>query len=162
MKGRVLIAGMVLFPLLAGCTESVMFRSLPPGATVTVNNQIIGNTPVEFSTPSKSLGQEPFRYRIEADGYRPVEGVLKEYVGGGRVVGCVFTFGILSAFRSVKTFGDRPVEVVLESVETPGSAHGTDSIEQRLNQLKDLHDRGVISDEEYKRARGDVLRTIAQ
>ena len=152
----------VLFLLLAGCTETAMFRSLPPGATVTVNNRIIGTTPVEFSTPSKSLGQEPFRYRIEADGYRPVEGVLKESVGGGRVVGYVFTLGILSAFRSVKTFGDQPVEVVLERVEVPGSAHATDSIEQRLNQLKDLHERGVISDEEYKRARTDALRALSQ
>lgn len=152
----------LLASVLAGCAESILIRSLPPGATVTVNKKIIGTTPVVFSAPSKTLEHETFTYKVEAAGYRPAMGTLEMRVAPGRIVGYVFTAGILRAARGVKVFSEEPVEVILERAAAPATAPATDPIEQRLNQLESLRERGVISDEEYKRARGDVLRGVGQ
>lgn len=40
----------------------------------------------------------------------------------------------------------------------PVSEPATSSLERRLTELDDLHRRGVISDEEHRSARADVLR----
>ncbi|MBI1816752.1 MAG: SHOCT domain-containing protein [Deltaproteobacteria bacterium] len=121
-----------------------------------MNDVAIGTSPVLFTTPTKSLERSTFHYRVEADGYVPAEGELKERVSAGRIVGYVFTVGILRAFRGVKTFRE-PVEITLQPVGATAHAAST-ALEARLNELKSLHDRGVISDEEYRQARAAALK----
>lgn len=91
----------------AGCTETVVFRSMPPGARVFVDDSDIGSTPAEFSTRDVV----PRTYRLEIEGYAPQTGNLTPRVGGGRVVGAVFTLGLVAIIRPVHYYVENPVDV---------------------------------------------------
>jgi len=83
-----------------GCSEHVLFRSMPSDAKVIVGEQPIGTTPVYYSSRDVS----PKSYRIEKAGYPPVEGALATRISPGRIVGSVFTLGILLIFKSPRYF----------------------------------------------------------
>ena len=62
-----LLIFVLAFPAVAGCVRRRMtVRTNPPGAMVSVDNQVIGSSPA--STPFVYYGTREFR--IEADGYR--------------------------------------------------------------------------------------------
>jgi PEGA domain len=88
----------ILFIGLAGCSESVVLRSAPPGATVSVGDKPLGMTPVVFKVPRSEL--KAYTVHIRKAGYEPVDDVLTTRVAPGRMVGAIFTLGIVYIFRS--------------------------------------------------------------
>lgn len=50
----------------------------------------------------------------------------------------------------------RKIQIV--AIDVPGASDG--SIEGRLTQLENLRDKGLITEEEYQRKRGDILRAL--
>ena len=101
------VGGLVGAMLLAGCAERVLFRSAPPGAKVFVDDTYVGDTPTHFSTRSVVLRT----YRVEMQGYPPVEGALEPHLAGGRVVGAIFTLGIVAMARPMYYYTPNPVDV---------------------------------------------------
>lgn len=89
--------------LTAGCAESVYLASRPPGATVTINGERVGRTPMLYSVvPAK--WDPPFHYRVEKPGYEPAEGTLATGVSDGRVIGGVLSLGLSLFFKQPDTF----------------------------------------------------------
>lgn len=143
-----------LVAVIASCsTEPLVIRSIPVGATATVNGTVAGDTPVTIRIPRGDL-DKPIQYRVEKENYQPAEGTVTARVAPGRVVGAVFTLGILLAFRSPLYLPE--VTAQLQPVPTP-AALGQGTIEERLQKIESLRSKGLISEQEYTRLRGEVL-----
>lgn len=152
--GRVSIALLLAAVLLGGCSESVMIRSGPSGANVAVNGTPIGTTPVAYSVSRGDL-DKPYQVHIEKNGYEPVTTTLRTQLAKGRVTGAFFTLGILWVFRSMYYIA--PVFAQLQPVAS--SQDDKDRLlGETLRNLRELHDRGKISDEEYQRRQQELLR----
>ncbi|MEW5918037.1 MAG: PEGA domain-containing protein [Gemmatimonadota bacterium] len=118
------VALIVLIATTIGCTESVYIQTTPPGARVFVNNREIGVSPFEFEAPSKDLPTTRYEYRMELPGYRPAEGFLPTRVSVGRVIGSIFTFGLIAAIRGVRVFGEDQMQETLYPLEAVARAGG--------------------------------------
>jgi hypothetical protein len=108
---------LALVLVLAGCTEATMIRSSPPDATVYVDGKFAGVTPLRFVVP-RSRFSNHMHYRVEREGYLPDEGVLRTQVRTGRVIGGLFTLGLIWPFRGVTAFVARH-DVALEKAPPP-------------------------------------------
>jgi hypothetical protein len=155
LRLAILCSGLIF---LVGCAETVVIQTIPPGATVRVNDVLIGTSPVLFSAHSKEVERTTYHYQVEEKGYLPAEGDLQKRIAPGRIVAYVFTLGIFRAFRGVKAFVD-PAHIKLQPVGAAAHA-ATSKLEARLNELKSLRDRGVISEEEYRQARAAALKGL--
>jgi hypothetical protein len=164
--------------------EVASFTTTPESARVFIDGAYVGDTPLELTFRCDQIGDR--RYRIERDGCAPVEGVLNARVAPGRIVGAAFCFGINYAFQCTQYFV--PVNVHLQCGSAAGSSPGhggavpvsvdqlpprvdlrkpppptprsTEAMLARLQTLKDLRDRGVISEDEFQRQRERLLNEL--
>jgi hypothetical protein len=148
---------------LAGCTESALVRSYPPGSKLYVNGDFVGVTPVVYSVADAKFTGREFPVRIERTGYAPADGVLRKQTCPGRVAGGVFTLGILFLFRSATCFVS-PQDFLLEPLSTAadagaGAAHQP-TVEERLDRIRRMRDQGVITDEEFEHYRTEILKGL--
>ncbi len=96
----------VLLLTVTGCGESTLIRSQPPGATVWINDGLVGKTPVEYSVSREAFSRRQ-HYRLELAGYETAEGELSRRVKPGRLVGAYFSLGISLIFKRPMGFRDR-------------------------------------------------------
>ncbi len=89
-------------------------RTIPPGAKLSVNGNYVGVTPVDFTVSRHEINTGPLDYRLEADGYAPADGQFPVVVSAGRIVGTVFTAGILAAFKGFHVFEHDDMTVALQ------------------------------------------------
>jgi hypothetical protein len=171
-------AGLVVAGLAAGafgCTERTLIRTFPPGATVYVNGQLVGTSPVEYRVPESQF-HPPTSFRIEHPDCEPLEGQLQTRVAGSRIFGGIVGLGVPFAFRGAVVyvkrhdFELRPRE---RSVAAPkgastgalvgeasgGSRSGGD-VAAKLKHLQDLYDRGLISEDEYRATRARLIKGL--
>lgn len=111
---RRIIALLAVF-VLSGCSESLVIRSVPPGAQVILDGNPVGITPMVFETKEP----KPMTYRIEAEGFPAAEGSVTTRLAPGRVVGAVFTLGIVALARPMFYFVPNPLDVHLGTVAAP-------------------------------------------
>jgi hypothetical protein len=168
-------------PALAARQEVASFTSEPNPARVFIDGAYVGDTPLELTFQCDQIGDR--RYRIERDGCTPAEGILNARVAPGRIVAAAFCFAINYAFQCTQYF--QPVNVGLDcrtsdagaGETTPvgvdqlpprvnlrrqpaPTALSTEEMQAQLKSLKDLRQRGVISDEQYQRERGRLLEAL--
>jgi len=129
---------------LVGCgTERTIIRSNPSGATVTINNRTVGTTPVEYAVNRSDWPVDnTFLCRLDLEGYGPADCTFR----GARwrhIIGEINTLGLIRIFRGPYGLSD---EYRFELRRTS------------LWQLDDLRTRGVITDDEYKQLRLDLIR----
>ena len=150
-----------LLMTLSGCVTSTQIRTVPAGASVYVNEQLVGSSPVMFSTPD-SAWRPPYRVRAELPGYQPVQGELTPVTATGRITGAIFTLGIVAAVRPMSTFEDNyTFTLVRDPNASRPSAFGSPterSIEGELAELKRLYEDGTLSPKEYQDAKERLLR----
>jgi hypothetical protein len=146
---------------IAGCAESTLVRSYPPGARAYLNGQPKGITPIVLTVPRPQFDKETFQVRVEHEGYQSEERTLTTQRCAGRVVGGVFTFGILLLFKPPTCFAS-PQDFALNAV--PGAAPHAEAtpvheatVAERLQRLQELRDRGVITPNEYDHSRQQIL-----
>lgn len=108
MRSWITIAVASTLPFVASCAEVVTIRSIPPGAKVYVDGEYVGETPTKFAT-RQVIDRS---YRVEKDGYEE-EGTLRARLAPGRVVGTVFTLGIVAAARPLHYYIPNPLDVTL-------------------------------------------------
>jgi hypothetical protein len=96
----------VLLLAVTGCAESTLIQSRPPGATVWINDSLVGKTPVVYSVSRETFSRRQ-HYRLELAGYETSEGELSRRVKAGRVVGGYFSLGISFIFKRPTGFRDR-------------------------------------------------------
>ena len=137
---------------LGGCAETLLIRSYPSGARATVNGEFVGVTPATLEVPRDQVTKKEYRWRVEKPHYEAAEGLVTPRIAPGRIVGAVFTLGILLAFRS-------PYYLPTVTAELPPVVAATagESTEQRLEKIQRLHEKGLISEQEYERLRGEIL-----
>lgn len=142
--------------LVSGCAwwgpqaDQVQVQSDPPGADVYVMGEKVGVTPL--SVPQDLIF--PVTYPAAK---QDLYGTLTL-----RKTGCV------DSVRRVSTGAvSRGVHVKLECGttgagrdEAKGSAAGAEPLEERLRRLKDLQDKGLITDEDAAEARRRMLREL--
>lgn len=163
----------------SGCSEYVSIKSYPGGAKAYVDGVAIGTTPATTAIPRKQVGL-PHTWRVEFRNCDAAEGQLETGVAGGRIVGYIFTAGILAAFRGPYYY--RPVDAILnggdcevsgQSRPAPAPAPGimiqnivgdknqpistggsdiskTQKLAERLTTLRDLYNRKLITQQVYE------------
>lgn len=153
--------GVLVFALLmltAGCAERYVIATAPPGAEVLMDGAVVGETPYYATVPRGQL--HPVPYEVKLDGFRSEHGTLEVRVAPGRVVGAVFTLGILYIFRS--PYYIESVHHVLKwDRRAAGGVGPTGSqkrLEDRLEKLKQLRDDGLLTDKELQDARDRIIR----
>jgi hypothetical protein len=95
---------------LGGCSEHVSFDSRPHGAKVYVGDVYVGETPTIYSTRDVVSRS----YRVEKPGYPEAVGTLQARVAPGRIIGAIFTLGILAAARPMLYFDPDDIDVELD------------------------------------------------
>lgn len=175
--------------LLASCAEVVQIKSYPPGAPAYLDGEYIGTTPVRHSIPRSGV-RAGRTWRVEYGNCTPAEGTLAPVVGGGRVVGYIFTLGFTALFKGPRTY--RPVDArltggdcipeeaspaaashpsvvvtqIVGDANAAGNANAQESahreLSSRLRTLRDLYRRKLITNEEYERERLRAMREFDQ
>ena len=155
---RALASLAALVVMISGCAESVLIKSSPAGAKAYLDGQPIGSTPAWGRIPRRDMDR-PHTWRVEYRDCDPAEGTLQTGVAPGRIVGYVFTLGILAIFKSPNYY--RHVDALLSGGDCgggprpPAGAAAPQSPEaqalaQRLETLRDLYDRKLISKSVYE------------
>jgi PEGA domain-containing protein len=171
---------------LCGCAESVAIKSYPPGAKAYIDGQFVGTTPAATQIPRGNVTAE-HNWRVEFRNCDGAEGKLAVRVAPGRIVGYIFTLGILAAFRGPYYFpvvdtalngGDcetvlRPAmapapgitvnQIVGDRNQAGGSgqeATKTQKLAERLTTLRDLYNRKLISQDLYERESQRAVRDL--
>jgi len=104
---------------MGGCAETIRFGVYPPGAWVTVNDTPRCTTPCDLQMrPPAAL-----HYNLQKAGYLSKEGTIQARIAPGRVVGAVFTFGILALCRSLYYYPADSI-VDLEPASDPAAGLG--------------------------------------
>ena len=166
---------LVMLPLmiLAACADSTLIRTEPPGAAIYVRKKFVCLSPCEYSAPRSEFSPHT-ALRIEKTGYEPIETELKSKIMPSRIVGGVFTLGIVPLFKRPYTYyfhqeyALSPITVAAApappiQADQRGAEEGSvqqsrpQDVAGRLRKAQDLYDRGLISDQEYKRARNQIL-----
>lgn len=170
-------------PARAARQEVASFTSTPEPARVFIDGAYVGDTPLQLTFTCDQMGDR--RYRIERDGCAPAEGILNARVAAGRIVGASFCFGINYAFQCTQYFV--PVNVVLQCGDAAGAPGrpsavpvavdqlpprvnlrkqppptplSTQDMEAQLKSLKDLRQRGVITEAQYQQERERLLNAL--
>lgn len=176
---------------LSGCAESVLIKSYPGGAKAIIDGQVIGTTPASTQIPRAQVGT-PHTWRVEFRNCDSAEGKLETRVAPGRIVGYIFTAGILAIFRGPYYY--TPVEAILTGgdCEGPGAAPATgpaapgimiqnivgdknqpintggggisktQRLAERLTTLRDLYNRKLISAEVYEQEQQKAVRDFQE
>ncbi len=155
---RRLTASLLCVALLAGCTQTMVFRSDPPGARVSLDGQFVGITPARYALPERPL-PDVLHYRIERGGYLPQEGELRPTFAVGRMFGAIFTVGILYAFRNPYVYA-QVHDFALAPVSDRDVEKEPLRVDERLRRLQDLRDRGLITEQEYQQQRAAILHDL--
>ncbi len=150
--------------LLAGCSESVMVRTYPPGSKLYVNGEFVGITPVVYTVGSSEFSKQDFSARVDRVGYASADGVLRKRTCPGRVTGGVFTLGILFIFKSPTCFAS-PQDFSLEPLPDQvgaesGAAPHQPTVEERLDRIRKMRDQGIITNEEFEHYRKEILKGL--
>jgi hypothetical protein len=143
----------------AGCTQSTLFRSDPPGARISVNGQFVGITPAHYEMAEWDVPRV-IHYRVERGAYLPQEGELRAQFSVGRLVGAIFTVGLLYAARGPYVYKEA-YDFALAPV---GDSRDVEKeplrIDERLRRLQDLFNQGLISEQEYQQQRAAILHGL--
>lgn len=164
MKATRRMGVIALCGAVVGCAESTVIRSYPPGSKLYVNDHFKGLTPVVLTVPRSEFADDNLRVRLEHDGYATAQEKLKKRMCGGRIVGGVFTLGIVLLFKRPTCFAS-PQYFVLAALptQTAGSvvpAARKATVAERLQRIQKMHDQGIISDEEYEHFRREILEDL--
>jgi hypothetical protein len=142
---------------LLACSEKTRIYTQPPGANVQINGRDLGRAPVDLSVKSWSVRPNSYRYHVQMPGYVAQDGYIQPHLSIGRVIAAASTWCFTCSFHGFFEF-DPETQIVLER-EPPPSAE--DPVAARLRRLNELHDQGLISDDELHQLRSDVLRALA-
>ena len=145
----------------SGCVTSTQIRTVPAGASVYVNDQLVGTSPVTYSTPDDAW-RPPYQLRAELPGYEPLQAELTPVTATGRITGAIFTLGIVAAVRPLTTFEDSYTFTLVRdpnaSRANASASEAARSLENELAELKRLHDDGTLSAKEYEAAKERLLK----
>jgi hypothetical protein len=96
----------------AGCSETTIIRTTPPGASIYVNERYVGGSPVEFEASSWSVRPQAYRYRTVKPGYVASNGEIPAHLSIGRIV-AAYLSSCLSCGRGFFVFDEETTIVLI-------------------------------------------------
>ena len=155
----ILLAGAILF---SSCASSTMIYSSPDGAKVYLNGEPVGKTPY-LHTDTKIVGSTT-TVRLEKEGYNPFYTTFSrdEEVDVGAIIGGIFVW--VPFLWTMKYKASHTYEMVPLSLDemTKSNAVQQDSTKnsvEKLRELKQMLDEKLITQEEFEKAKKQVLET---
>jgi len=142
----------------AGCSEATRINTTPPGAYVWINGHALGTAPVEFKVKSWSARRNAYHYHIEKPGYLEKDGFLQPHLSITRIVSAAMSWCLTCSFHGFYEF-DEDTEIALQP-DLPAPSSVDDDVERRLRRLQDLYDQKLISADELRQYKAEVLRDI--
>lgn len=142
-----------------GCAEHFVFRG-PPGASIYVNEVKIGTAPVTYKVPRAA----PFRYRVGEKDCVSAEGTMETRKSAGRIVGMIFTAGLLATVRGATVFRQdfldaSPCEPPTRQEPAPQAIE----VEIDVEEVEFFHQRGTgrIQGQAFAKTRGGDVKPAA-
>lgn len=154
----VLLAGSVL---LASCASTTMIQSVPSGAKVYIDGQPVGTTPYRH-TDTKIVGSGT-SVRLEKEGYETLNTGFSrdEQADVGAIIGGLFVlvpFLWTMKYNPTHTYELTPaLGPVQQNAAKALATENINSKEYRLQQLKTLFEKELITKEEYDAQRKKIL-----
>lgn len=151
--------------IINGTTQKVPVSSDPSGVTVTIENGTKYTTPavIEFSR------KENHTIQFSRDGYQPetvqLESVTSGAAMGNLLAGGLIGWGVDAASGGQYRLVPESVHVSLrpapynEAREAKAPVPESPTLEDRLQQLKNLREKNLINDEEYQASRKATLQS---
>lgn len=166
---RAIAVTLLLIVLVSGCAEHTVIRTEPAKAKVWFDDKFVGHSPANVRIERKDW-KPAFKYRVEADGYVPEEGYIREVFGPGRLIGGIFSLGISVIFRRLYTVqGSYTFPLAMDpkllrmlKQQQPAQAETRQSTAaKRLEELDRLKKQGTLTEDEYNEFRKEVLRDLS-
>jgi hypothetical protein len=133
-----------------GCsmrTQLVSVESVPPGATVVINGEVVGATPLQVELPVRQI----YTVRFERLGFAPAETVLRPVPNGNAEN--FIRFGLLERVGHYEKLSPNPVRLELHPVRiTPRL--GEDAVSAfaaRVREFDRFLENGMITPPEHRR-----------
>lgn len=147
----------LLAALLSSCASTTLIQTIPSGAKLYVDGSQVGPTP--YSLRDSKITGASTTIRLEAEGYEPLNTVITkdEEVNVGAIVGGVFflvPFLWTMQYKPVRTY---ELHSVKTDVSTPANNLQSTALADKLRELKKLLDEGVITQDEFEKAKAKVL-----
>lgn len=163
--------------IIHGTSQEVPVNSVPSGAQVFHNGVPAGTTPALLDLKRK----RHHVIRLEKAGYVPAEKTLSKstsgWVAGNIVFGGLIGLAVDAVNGSFYNISPDAVDVVLlpdtQSAEPPPTGETPDAPEAgarqipdpataavRLKQIAELHDSGILTDEEYEAKRETLIQSL--
>lgn len=156
---KTIYLGFILFigALFSSCESITMIQSVPEGARVYMDGQMVGTTPHLHKDEKIVFSKTAFR--LEMEGYEPYWYILNrnEEPEIGAIVGGFFTGGITWLW-SLGYTPERTFELVPLSADAPAKkSNNIQGMAEKLRLLKELYDEGILTQEEYEQRKKKIL-----
>jgi len=153
----IILAGAILF---SSCASTTMIHSIPSGARVYLDEESVGYTPYSH-TDTKIVGTTT-TVRLEKEGYETFYTVFSrnEEVDVGAVIGGLFVlvpFLWTMKYKPSHTYELIPVYYYDQPTIPSAKDQNISSKADRLRELKQLLDEGIITQEEYQQEKTKIL-----
>jgi len=153
-----LLASVILF---TSCVSTTLIQSEPSGAKVIIDGEYRGVTPFSYSD-TKIIGSVT-NLRIEKEGYEPIYTFFSrdEQIDVGAFVGGLLIwvpFLWVMKYNPYRSFHLEPLYDSSFQVKDDNVDNGNISKYQKLRELKQLLDEGVITNEEFETEKQKILK----
>jgi len=143
--------------IMHGTTQDIGVATDPAGADLLVDGELQYKSPVIITMKRK----HDHTVEISQEGYKKelveIKGNLSWAVAGDFLAGGAIGYGIDAATGAQRRLVPEKVEVRLRPLITQEDKDEAKNQEEKLKQLKILRDDGKITQEEYLRARQEIL-----
>ncbi len=158
----ILLATVILF---ASCSSTTMIQSIPSGAKVYIDGQPVGTTPYRHSD-TKIVGSLT-NVELQMEGFEPYYASFSrsEQADVGAIVGGIFflvPFLWTMGYNPTHTYELYPAtsagQVTLATpIQPANQGNQGKSTADRLSELKNLLDQGLITNEDYEIQKKRIL-----
>jgi hypothetical protein len=144
----------------SGCVSSTLIQSNPSGARVFLDAEPVGITP--YAHRDTKIVGSCTAVRIEKDGYESLNANMcrNEEADVGAIIGGVFflfPFLWTMKYKPTRTYELVAASQTGQDAEIKPERTMTASMAERLRELKELFDDGILTEEEYEKAKKKVL-----
>lgn len=161
----IILAAVILF---SSCASTTMISSVPSGAKLYIDGELVGTTPYKYSD-TKVVGNT-VNVDLKKEGYQPFYTSFSrtEQVNAGAIVGGLFLFFPYLWAMDYKPTHNYELTPEREIEYKEGSVlHNTSEIKTKykskvdqLRDLKQLMDENIISEKEFETAKKKILEDI--
>jgi hypothetical protein len=144
--------------IIHGTTQDIGITTDPSGAEIVVDGRERYKSPIKITMKRK----DDHIVEVSKDGYQKetvnIKSVVSGAVAGNIIAGGLIGWGIDAASGGQYRLVPENVDIRLRPLITQASTESyKESIEEKLDQLRKLKDKGKITEEEYKKMRQEIL-----